>query len=195
MRKLTPWIPPEVPYSFPTHDFPPLFDKTYTDAVAWAIQIQWRVNHPEDMKLVEAQGFREGKDIEWYAAAILRHWNLIGILSAGGIPQRDGGRDPVVFGGRVQTMKSLKKELDRLIRKAEVLVSPPNLKAQNAGKVRGKQQTTSRKKEWERWQKEADDIWHKYPTWGIERVAKKIQKMFPDETVSTIRLRIKKPSL
>lgn len=66
---------------------------------------------------------------------------------------------------------------------------------QNRGKKRGKDQTRARMPEWTKWQAEADKIWKKHPTREIERVAKKIQKKFPDETVRTIRLRIKKPSM
>lgn len=85
LRRRFPGIPSEVPHPSATYGMMPGFDKTEHDAVAWAKQIQWRANLPEE--------------------------------------------------------------------------------------------------------------WKDNPTWGIERVAKKIQKMFPNETVRTIRLRIKKPSL
>jgi hypothetical protein len=63
------------------------------------------------------------------------------------------------------------------------------------GRMQGENQADARKKEWAKLQNEADQIWKEHPTWGIEHVAKKIQKKFPDETVRTIRLRIKKPSM
>ena len=61
------------------------------------------------------------------------------------------------------------------------------------GIVRGKQQTTNREKEWEKWQTEADKIWKKHPTWGKPAIAKMVHEKYPGSTARTIRLRIKKP--
>jgi hypothetical protein len=36
MRKLTPWIPPEVPHPTAMYGMMPGFDKTEHDVVAWA---------------------------------------------------------------------------------------------------------------------------------------------------------------
>ena len=63
----------------------------------------------------------------------------------------------------------------------------------DGGIVRGKQQTTSREKEWEKWQTEADKIWKKHPTWGKPAIAKMVHEKYPGSTARTIRLRIKKP--
>jgi len=145
------------------------------------------------LALIEDRGFREGKDIEWYAGAIIRHWNYIHIVWMGGIPQYDGGRDHVVFHGRIQTMESLTKELDRLISKAEILDDPHSRRSHKAGKGRGKQQTEAQKMEWAKWQVEADKVWKKQPTWGTPAVARKIHRQFPDVEEDTIRKRIKKP--
>ena len=58
----------------------------------------------------------------------------------------------------------------------------------------GEARTAARQPEWTKWQEEADKIWKEHSAWAIERVAKKIQKKFPTETVRTIRFRIKKTS-
>jgi hypothetical protein len=172
-----------------------LDNRTYLDAVAWARQILNRAGLPTDLNLVEAQGFRKGEDIEWYAAAILRHWFFVQSLWAGGINTgRIGRRDRIVIRGRVQTLESLTAELDRLISKSQVLVDPISKSKRPGGKVRGIQQTAPRKEEWAKWQEEANKIWAKRRTWSKSDVAKRVQKKFPNETARTIRHRIKKPS-
>jgi len=60
---------------------------------------------------------------------------------------------------------------------------------------RGDEQISARKPEWAKWQKEADKILKKHPTWGKSKVAEMVHEKFPDVPAETIRPRIKKPSV
>ena len=184
MRKLI----PSVPTTYPTYQpftTPPVGNQTYLDAVAWAQQILGWPFSDVDLDSVEARGFREGEDIEWHAAAILRHWNFVQVSWTG---------KSIVIRGRAQTKKSLTKELDRLISKAQVLVDPHSRRSHKAGQGRGKQLTAGRAEVWAEWQVAAGKIWKKQPKWGKLAVAKKVQEKFPDTTVETVRKHINKPT-
>ena len=60
---------------------------------------------------------------------------------------------------------------------------------------RGDVQTADRQPDWAKYQNEAIKIWKKNRFWGKPAVAKKVQEKFPDVSVHTIKLRIKKPLL
>ena len=88
------------------------------------------------------------------------------------------------------------KEFEDLVAFHQVAKSGEESKegGRKGGIVRGKQQTTNREKEWEKWQTEADNIWKKHPTWGKPAVAKMVHEKYPGSMARTIRLRIKKPA-
>ncbi|MGZ8448106.1 MAG: hypothetical protein ACXWWV_00775 [Candidatus Deferrimicrobiaceae bacterium] len=61
------------------------------------------------LDLVEARGFRKGKHIEWYAAAILRHLSFVRFIDWGIPTDRIGRPAPIAIRGRIQTRESLTK--------------------------------------------------------------------------------------
>lgn len=191
----------------PLPEYPPYFqgfqlegfmtNQTYIGAEGWAKQILGRAGLPPDINLIEAQGFREGEDIEWYAAAILRYSTLLQYQFSGGIPRDDWEhsfkRDPIVLDGRVQDMKSLKAKLDRLIRKAEIIANPDSRKVRPGGKARGKQETDTQKPIWDEMQTEANKLWKKHRRWNKSDVIRILQKKYP-YSLRTLYRRIKKTS-
>lgn len=134
---------------------------------------------------LEKNGFRQYVEKEWYAAKILTEISSFRDNLCGERDSKIGDLEGIV----VQAMT-----LGGLIREARIRFGPISNISRKGGKTRGKQQTKDRKEEWAKWQVEADKIWKEHPGWEIERVAKKVQKKFPNETVRTIRFRIKKPA-
>ena len=102
---------------------------------------------------------------------------------------------PFAFG--MDFIRSRIKEFEDLVVFHQAAKSGKHSKegGRKGGIVRGKQQTTNREKEWEKWQAEADKIWKKHLTWGKHAVAKMVHEKFPGVTVRTIRLRIKNPAM
>lgn len=77
---------------------------------------------------------------------------------------------------------------------AHIRFGPVRGNSKDGGDARGLQQTDTQKKEWAKWQEEAEKVWKKRPKWGKPAVAKVVHEKFPDVPVETIRPRIKKPS-
>jgi hypothetical protein len=198
---------PLKPESLPQTQYPPYFqadiqfpdnfyvlnNETYTDAVAWAEQVLYRERLPSTefdekfsslLDLVEEKGFRKGKDLVWYAAAIRWYWTFIqsyyyaGQCFDSSTPHMSGRRSPfITIRGRLYDIKSLTAELDRLISKAQTFVDPISRSKRKGGEARGRQQIAAREEEWAKWREWANEFAKKYPRLKNNKkaIAEKIQ--------------------
>jgi hypothetical protein len=129
---------------------------------------------------LEEHSLCEGLTKEWYAATILTHISAL--------------RDHIAEGMELDGAVTIAMIVGGIIREAEIRFGYIKNQSQTGGVTRGKRQTAVRVTEWAKWQTAANEIWKKHPNWGKPTVAGMVQKEFPNATVRTIRLRIKKPT-